>query len=148
MVTPPGRSDRSRGTASGRAVRQGDADGPFLGQRSGLREQGRWDAEDPAWCRGPGQVPGGKDPSVVDGLDAGGADEGVGPEQETVACRGRVAGAQDLGSDPAQWRGGGQRGGGGPGRGGVAPMAGPGGGGPAGAWGGGGGGATARAEAD
>ncbi len=109
MVTPPGRSDRSRVTASGRAVRQGDADGPFLGQRSGLREQGRWDAEDPAWCRGPGQVPGGKDPSVVDGLDAGGADEGVGPEQETVACRGRVAGAQDLGSDPAQWRVGDQR---------------------------------------
>src|SRR5260370_35048485 len=106
MVTPPGRSDRSRGTASGRAVRQGDADGPFLGQRSGLREQGRWDAEDPAWCRGPGQVPGGKDPSVVDGLDAGGADEGVGPEQETVACRGRVAGTQAPGGARAEGRAG------------------------------------------
>ena len=45
----------------------------------------------------------------MDGLDAGGADEGVGPEQETVAGGGRVCGAQDLRGDPAQWRAGDQR---------------------------------------
>jgi hypothetical protein len=79
-------------------------DGSFLGQGSGSGEQGGGDAEDPAWRRGPGQVPGGEDPSVLDGPDAGYGDVSVGPGQEPAACGGGVAGPQDLRGDPAQWR--------------------------------------------